>query len=383
MPTTQEVTISIDYNNELMAVNDEFILQVGIATSTPPTCGIENKQTCNVALVVDVSTSMSGTKIDVVKQSLQMFVNSLNDGDYISLSVFGSEGKTLIPSTQLASNRQAILNKIKAINVSGMTNLNEGMLLGYKEVIKNHSKHTSSRVLLLTDGMTNVGETNHKQIIENSKIYTHEGINITTIGVGNDLDFELLQDLSKAGRGANYFITDREEDIAKVFEEELQALVSSIGHKPDIEITIPSNWEIIECYGYNPTFLSSHKLAVPLENLSYNSTQVILLKIKKEGNDSGVISSLLSYTKEDKLLTVKEEIEYSSRMRFSNKELAKNYAIASMAKGLKDASIILEKKDIEQSKRIIRQTAQCAKELDFACDKDFDRVFDIIMAYQP
>jgi hypothetical protein len=62
-------------------------------------------------------------------------------------------------------------------------------------------------------------------IIKNSLVFNEKGIDISTIGVGKSLDFDLLKKLAEAGRGSNHFIGENEEDIQKVFIDELQSLV--------------------------------------------------------------------------------------------------------------------------------------------------------------
>ena len=71
-------------------------------------------------------------------------------------------------------------------------------------------------VILLTDGIANVGVTEPERIASDSKRENSEGVDLSTIGVGTDFNRELLAKLAKSGRGQFHFVAD-EKDIDKVF----------------------------------------------------------------------------------------------------------------------------------------------------------------------
>ncbi|MDU1892879.1 MAG: VWA domain-containing protein [Dysgonomonas sp.] len=384
IPQEEEVALSIDYDSSLLKDEDTFVLQVGIATQ--PTNLRQKKQNkANIALVIDVSSSMSGQKIISAREAARRFVESLNDGDYISLIVFNGKAKVIQPAVCLNNNRKPIYKKIEDIVASGFTNINEGMVYGYKEVSKYHTQGINSRVVLLTDGQTNRGITNPEQIVSNSMKYNNKGIEISTIGVGRSLDFELLRLLADKGRGSNYFIGDNEEDMYKVFREELDAILYGVGKEPKLKIEIPKGWNIAKCYGYKPVSESENSMVVDLPNLGANSTRVVLLEIRKNGIAKGSIQASFSYKKGDETISMKEVKAYDTEWVKTNEEISKNHRIAYMANRLKDAASAQENGDREEGEAILNHLLALYSVEGMIDEEDMDmkRVYDIVKQYTP
>src|SRR4029078_7105241 len=115
--------------------------------------------------------------------------------------------QVLLPATVLgrgARHREAI----GRIQPASSTNINAGLMLGYEETMRNFGRGYTNRVILLTDGIANQGEQDPRRIAENSASYNRRGIELSTIGVGSDLDNDLLRTLARSGRGLYHFVAD-------------------------------------------------------------------------------------------------------------------------------------------------------------------------------
>lgn len=382
IPRESDVALSIDYDNSILKSKNEFILQVGIATQPAELRrGKQNK--VNISLVVDVSGSMEGQKIELVKKSMNKFIRSLKDGDYLSIILFDTEASVLLTCTSLEANRQNIYAMVDKIYTRESTNLNAGMLLGYKEILKQHRSDTNSRVILLTDGQTNHGEVNHEQIIRNSLDYNEKGISISTIGVGESLDFDLLRQLADRGRGTNYFIGENEGDINKVFDEELNALLYKVGDRPLLTIDLPDGWQIEECFGYNPTYRGNSKVTIDLGSLNASSTRIVMMKIRKNGDREcdNQISANLNFIKNSETLSINSKKKYSSEISSTNDEIGMNYDIAFMAQTLKRAAHKYACNDVSGAKEILNSTSLAMKCSPYSGNQNFNRVYGILKSY--
>ncbi len=382
IPNEGDVALSIDYDNNILKSDDEFILQIGVATQ-PAELRKEKQNKVNISLVVDVSGSMKGQKMELVKESMNKFIRSLNNGDYLSIILFDTDGSVLLQSTCLSENRRNIYSLVDQIHTRYSTNLNAGMLLGYKEVLKQHHNNANSRIILLTDGQTNEGETDHDQIIRNSLAYNEKGISISTIGVGESLDFDLLRQLADKGRGTNYFIGENEEDINKVFDDELNSLLYKVGDTPRLSVNLPSGWEIEECFGYKPTYKGNNRMTIDLPNLNASSTSIAMLRIRKNNcsESDNSISVALDFVKEDRSVSVQKSKVYSNNASSTNSEIGKNYCIAFMAQNLKNAAHRYACNDISGAQEIINKTASKMKRSPYSDSADFERVYDILKSY--
>ena len=385
IPSTQDVALSIDYDNVIFdKESGDILVQVGIATQ-PAYLRESKRNNVNISLVVDVSGSMGGMKIELVKKSLRKFVSALQNEDKLSIVVFSSDAKLLLPVGEVGENKTKINKIIDTMTPDGMTNLNAGMLMGYEEALKAHSSLTNSRVILMTDGETNMGEKNLDKIIENSLRYNKEGIEISTIGIGRSLDFDLLRELADAGKGSNYYIGEHDEDIYKIFDQELDGILYKIGSNQKVEIELPKGWNIEQCYGYETkSTLKDNKIELDLENLGASSTRIILLRVhtdkRNETSNELAVNAKLSYTRLGKNVVLEKNEPLRAEHSYS-KELKKNYEIAFMAESLKEVCKSNELGRSYRAESAVDDAVKWMSESSNYEDGDFQRVFQIIKQY--
>ncbi len=79
-----------------------------------------------------------------------------------------------------------------------------------------------SRVLLLTDGLANTGETDPGAIAHMAGDARRSGVRVSTIGLGLDYNEDLLQAVAEGG-GGKYYYVESPVQLARIFEEELNA----------------------------------------------------------------------------------------------------------------------------------------------------------------
>src|SRR5581483_11828205 len=265
-------------NDQVSGADDEAILQIGF--STPLVNDRHQLPPLNLGLVIDRSGSMADDdKMTRVKASLLALVSQMRDSDVISITVFDSRAQVLLPASRL-TDRDYVNRLIRSIQPGGATNLYAGLMLGYNEVEKNYRKGITNRVILLTDGIANQGVTDPTEIAHDSLQFNNAGIDLSTIGVGLDLNRDLLSLLAKSGRGLFHFVA-QSEDIQKVFVNEFQSLTSPVAEEPNVEIDFGKGLELEQVYGYSPHFRESG-ITIKLDNMNNGLTQVILLRFRVE-----------------------------------------------------------------------------------------------------
>jgi Ca-activated chloride channel family protein len=202
----------------------------------------------NLAVVVDVSGSMSSNnKLDYVKQGLLLMLDELDAEDQLALVTYSSTARVIVPS-QYVTDRSVFTEAIQALYPSGSTNLYDGMVLGYQEVAKNLESEGLARVMLLSDGLANVGTTDDESILATSAEYNRQGIGLTTIGVGLDFNQELMLSLAEQGNG-NFYFVETQEKITKVFKDELDFLITPLAHNLDIVLTLADGFDLVDVHG--------------------------------------------------------------------------------------------------------------------------------------
>ena len=110
----------------------------------------------NVAIVIDNSGSMNGSKIVQARQAAIAAVERLSDHDIVSVVLYNSSVQVLVPATR-ATDREQIIRKIESVRAGGDTALFAGVSKGAAEVRKFLDEKSVNRVILLSDGRANVG----------------------------------------------------------------------------------------------------------------------------------------------------------------------------------------------------------------------------------
>ena len=189
----------------------------------------------NLGLVLDRSGSMSGAKIDYARQAVAYAIKQLLPSDRLSLTLFDTQVKTEIPST-LATDKQKLLDIVRHIRTGSSTALHAGWVNGGMQVSQYLNPEHLNRVVLLSDGLANVGETRPDAIARDVHGLMERGVTTTTLGVGADYDEDLLEAMARSGDG-NFFHIDSPDQLPEIFDTELQGLVGTVGHSVELSLT--------------------------------------------------------------------------------------------------------------------------------------------------
>jgi uncharacterized protein YegL len=378
--------LSLAWGNPEVSAHDSLaVLQIGISTSR--TLPLTQRPPINVSLVVDCSGSMQEEgRLEKVKNALRQFSHGLGPQDHVALVAYSSDASAVLPA-QL-TNREAFERAVSSLEPSGSTNLFSGMLLGYQEVMKFHATGSSSRVILLTDGLVNTGETNLEKIVMASADYTKKGIEISTIGVGSDVNFALLQQLARSSRGQNHFIGANPEDLRKTFDQELESLLGFVGKTPVLSLSYPPGLELTGLLGYAPQLTPGH-LELPLNTLPQGLTQVVLVKFRVRRDAKAVLpvqAELRYIDQQSQPVRLQEQAELQVQQQapalnsaLSNQEVRKNYLIGYLATQLKEFARLTEAQQLPQAVTVGQAALQVTDRLyPHGMDKDVQRVRDIV-----
>ncbi|HEX8846459.1 MAG TPA: VWA domain-containing protein [Pyrinomonadaceae bacterium] len=388
----EAVAMDVRWGNDRISSNgrDEAVLQIGFSTSLAN--DREHLRPLNISVVIDKSGSMADAdKMSRVKAALLTFVSQLRETDMLSLVVYDYGAGVLMPA-RMVGNREEVRRLIRGIEPGGATNLHAGLMLGYHEVLKNFDTDATNRVILLTDGIANQGVTDPWRIAEDSLKFNDRGIDLSTIGVGLDLNKDLLRQLAKSGRGLFHFVADS-EDIEKVFLKEVQSLVSPVANEPNLEIEYGPWLELVKLYGYEPE-VRRGVVRLKLDNMNSGLTQVVLLRFRTtrhvpEFTRVPVRVRFSYYDLErgrrvtdgqDSFITVRSG---PAGDMLEDNEVAKNYTIAQLAQAIRDMALAYETQHFREAEKVlsaaIARTYQRYPNLE---DEDLTRTLSVAEKYQ-
>jgi Ca-activated chloride channel family protein len=235
----------------------------------------------NLSLVLDKSGSMQGKKIENLRQAAKLVVERLALQDTISIVAF-SDRKYLIAESQPVSDKEELKRRIDRIRDGGGTAISGGLGQGLAELDKALSPDRVSRILLLTDGQTFGDE---KQCLNQAKQAGTKGIVVNALGLGDDWNEDLLDDIAAASGGVADFI-DSPDRIVEFFERAVKSMQDTVVQNAQIVLRLANGitprqvWQVlpmISNLGYRP--LSDRDVQVALGELEKGQPRSLLVEL--------------------------------------------------------------------------------------------------------
>jgi len=275
-PASEPVGLDLRLGNtQISTAGGEVWLQIGLqarqaegAIRTP----------LNLALVLDVSGSMdSPDKMPYLQQSLMVFLASLHPEDRVAVVTYSDQADLLRPS-QIVGSGDWIRSTVQSLRPGGSTNLHAGLILGLQEVERNFDIRRNNRVILLTDGIANVGETDPEQIARQALAYNQRGIYLSTVGLGLDFNDDLLSTLARQGQGAYHFV-DSAMEMDKVFRQEVEGLVERVAEEVRVAIQPEPGARLTSVTGY-PGTPPAEGAQVVMQEMGAGDSQVLMVRLE-------------------------------------------------------------------------------------------------------
>ena len=186
------------------ASSTRYVLAEIIAPEAPRT---QARLPVNVALVLDRSGSMGGQKIELARNAVARALTLLRPTDRFSLVAYDEHIDVVVPSTLATGEaRRNALHRLDHIDARGSTNLEGGWRRAAEQVAGTLTADAVHRCLVVTDGLANVGVTDHGTLVQYADELRRQGISTSAFGVGADFDERLLQQIADAGGGHFYYI---------------------------------------------------------------------------------------------------------------------------------------------------------------------------------
>jgi Ca-activated chloride channel homolog len=192
----------------------------------------------NLAIVLDRSGSMSGQKLEKAKEAAIEALRRLGQQDLFSVIIYDHNVQTIVPA-QSARNAEWIESRIRGIQAGGNTALFGGVSQGAAEVRKNLNGRYINRIILLSDGLANVGPSSPEDLGRLGAALIKEDISVTTVGVGTDYNEDLMTRLSQSSDGNTYFV-ESSRDLPRIFAAELGDVLNVVAKNVNVIIECPN-----------------------------------------------------------------------------------------------------------------------------------------------
>lgn len=238
----------------------------------------------NVAIVLDKSGSMSGQKIQKAREAAIMAVQRLDANDIVSVVTYDSTVRVVVPATK-AADKELIINAIQRVGPGGNTALFAGVSKGADELRKFLDRNRVNRLVLLSDGLANVGPSAPGDLQNLGAGLSRQGMTVTTLGLGADYNEDLMQSLASASDGNHLFI-ERPQDLKKSFDLEFGDVMSVVAQDVDVQIVCADGIRPIRVLGRDADIVGQ-KISTRMNQLISNHEKSILLEIELPPGETG------------------------------------------------------------------------------------------------
>jgi Ca-activated chloride channel family protein len=241
----------------------------------------------NLCLVLDRSGSMSGAKIDNLREATTLVLDMLQPQDYVSVIFFNSKTDVAFPSERITGEerRAQLKAKVAKLQAGGGTNMAPAMEAGLAELRKQMGPGGGqagfvNRMVLLTDGITE----KEKRCLEQADNASRLGVPITALGIGTDWNDKLMQTIgTRSGGEADYIASP--ESIRNHFAravQQMQAVALRNAHlsvRPALSIDVRSVFRVHPLIArLDPTRGADRSATAPLGDLDRDSGQTLLVE---------------------------------------------------------------------------------------------------------
>jgi len=204
----------------------------------------------DLVVVLDQSGSMAGEKIAQARAAIHQLISTLGPEDRFALVSYSVGAHTAIPLSAVGdATRERWRTIVDRISTGGGTNLSSGLDQGIGIVDGSRVGGRIPRLILISDGLANQGDTSLSGLRRRAHRAALGEYTLTTIGVGDDFDEQLLATLADAGTG-NYYYIQTGSDLAKIFSDEFETARESIARGLAVRVCPAPGVEVVDAAGY-------------------------------------------------------------------------------------------------------------------------------------
>lgn len=245
----------------------------------------------NLSLVLDRSGSMADRgKIEYLREAAKLAIGRLGSRDIVSVVEFDDEITLMWPAGR-ADRTRGLDRLIDGLEPRGSTNLTGGMMRGVEEAMRAQGhfrldREALSRVLLLSDGLANVGVTDPREIGRLVRGARRGGVRVSTIGLGLDYDEDLMQAIAENG-GGKYYYVEHPTQLARIFEEELKTMFATAAR--DVRLKFRGGRYIHSCEIVGFASASGGEVSADWPDFYSGEKRSVLLRLEVDAQEAGAL----------------------------------------------------------------------------------------------
>ncbi len=242
-------------------------------------------------------------------------IGLLGPNDIVSIVTYDTNVQVLVPATKL-TDREQVIEAIRGIQPTGNTALFAGVSKGAAEVRKFLSEDRVNRIILLSDGLANVGPSSPGELGALGASLKKENISVSTLGLGDGYNEDLMVNLAGQSGGNHKFIESATE-LADVFRQEFDDVLNVVAQGVDLNVTIPEGIRPVRVLG-NAADINGQSIVSKFAQVYSRQEKFIAIELEVPASESASTRELasvsVSYT--NMKTDVKDSLSQGTQIRF-------------------------------------------------------------------
>jgi len=274
----QSIKLSVEVDKPVLLADTKQPIYLRVGLTGCPGEGLTRHVPVNVAIVIDKSGSMSSDgKMKKAKEAAMLAVERLSRDDILSIVAYNHNVQVLLPATKL-TDKQAVREEIRRLQADGSTALYAGVQKGADEVRKFLVRQRVNRIVLISDGLANVGPSSPDELGRLGSRLAKEGVSVTTVGLGLGYNEDLMSKLAFCSDGGHYF-AEKSCDLTEIFDKEFSRTLSVVAQDVRIEITCPDDIRPVRILGRDGK-IDGQKILLSLNHIYSNHEKYAVIELE-------------------------------------------------------------------------------------------------------
>ncbi len=241
------VHASLGMMGNMINGGDCTLVQLGLNTPLDP--AEMERPPIHIVLALDVSGSMAGDPMAYMKSGLSRMLDHVQPEDTVSLVTYSGTASVVLEAVP-ATDTTTLAAAFDGLVADGTTNIYGGLVEAFAIAEAHLDPTRQNRVVLLSDGQATAGLTVPEKMANLAGDYAKLGVGLTSIGLGEDFDVDLMRSLAEVGAGNFYFLDDVTA-VIEVFTEEVKTFMVPVATDVRITLAVGDDYALGNVYGTN------------------------------------------------------------------------------------------------------------------------------------
>ena len=233
----RELNFDLAQDRRLARTTSNSSRFIRMVVTAPSSDGTAKRPPVKISFVLDRSGSMNGEKIQQAKRAVSEGVALLANRDEFALITFDDQVSVPLPMASKPYGVKALPGILAEIATGNQTNLCDGYLRGAEEFRDTENK-ALQRIILVSDGQANVGETSASVLQQHATELRRRGVSTATLGVGEDFNEALMGAMANGGGGAARW-AEKASQVPKAIKDCIEEALETVLTRVRIKVSLP------------------------------------------------------------------------------------------------------------------------------------------------